>query len=247
MGSDWVGVQMCPLGEGKSLFIWAIPRGFSVWDILKWHLCHFTLILWYDCLWVFDLRGVLGIWTWMVMKLESESESGFGFFSEQSDLPDNFCFTWEMEINWWWRSWKGTRCAGMSSVCCSLIFDSWRFGHLGLWLIGFGIDRFHLTVGLVDFMTPLAVLSPSLLRCNPINSVWESTYEAFSTKSTHLNLGYLSWKSWFYKPDRSVRLIEPRIGVNPVKKMPKIGVKSMKTKNWRQIQFCLRSDFLKPW
>ena len=77
-----------------------------------------------------------------------------------------------------WRSIGGegpgrvTRCAGMSSVCCSLIFDSWRFGHLGLRLIGFGIDRFHLTVGLVDFMTPLAVLSPSLLRCNPINSVW---------------------------------------------------------------------------
>lgn len=31
---------------------------------------------------------------------------------------------------------------------------------------------FHLTVGLVDFMTRLAVLSPSQLRCNLINSVW---------------------------------------------------------------------------
>ena len=44
--------------------------------------------------------------------------------------------------------------------------------------LGTLIDWILLLIGsispldLVDFMTPLAVLSPSLLRCNPINSVW---------------------------------------------------------------------------
>lgn len=56
------------------------------------------------------------------------------------------------------------------AVALSLTVEVRPFGTLidWIWLLIGSISP----LDLVDFMTPLAVLSPSLLRCNPINSVW---------------------------------------------------------------------------
>ena len=56
------------------------------------------------------------------------------------------------------------------AVASSLTVEVRPFGTLidWIWLLIGSISP----LDLVDFMTPLAVLSPSLLRCHPINSVW---------------------------------------------------------------------------